>query len=65
MPRSCALSPADCGLWSKAAIAAGERTAREASQNVGHACTNTDHAAATMIQALGSVRDLLAKLSFA
>jgi DNA repair exonuclease SbcCD ATPase subunit len=48
----------------EAAIAAEERTAREASQNVGHACTNTDHAAATMIQALGSVRDLLAKLSF-
>lgn len=48
----------------EAAIAAEERSARDASQNVGHACATTDHAAATMIQALGSVRELLAKLSF-
>jgi uncharacterized phage infection (PIP) family protein YhgE len=48
----------------EAAIATEERAARESSQEVGHACSNTDHAAATMIQALGSVRDLLAQLSF-
>jgi predicted nucleic acid-binding Zn-ribbon protein len=47
----------------EAAIEAEERSSRDASQHVERACTHTEQAATTMIQALNSVRDLLARFS--